>query len=122
MDYISQYITDIRHVSGEDNVVADALSRINEIMDGFDADTLPRIDEVEDSVVVDAPSRVEEVTITLNFQSLAASQRDDLELKDIYNHRQTGFQLQIIRIPGTDAKVFQDTSMVSPKPFLNKPF
>ena len=31
LDYISQFTTDIRHVSGEDNVVADALSRVEAI-------------------------------------------------------------------------------------------
>lgn len=29
LDFIGQYTTDIRHISGEDNVVADALSRIS---------------------------------------------------------------------------------------------
>jgi hypothetical protein len=31
LDYISQFTTDIRHISGQDNVVADALSRIESI-------------------------------------------------------------------------------------------
>ena len=36
LDFISQFSTDIRHVSGEENVVADALSRIEEIEPAFD--------------------------------------------------------------------------------------
>jgi cleavage and polyadenylation specificity factor subunit 1 len=31
LDYVSQFTTDIRHISGQDNVVADALSRIESI-------------------------------------------------------------------------------------------
>lgn len=31
LDFIAQYTTDIRHISGSDNVVADALSRISSI-------------------------------------------------------------------------------------------
>jgi len=31
LDYISQFTTDLRHIAGADNVVADALSRIEEV-------------------------------------------------------------------------------------------
>lgn len=31
LDYISQFTTDIRHISGKDNIVADALSRVDEL-------------------------------------------------------------------------------------------
>ena len=51
LDFISQFTTDIRHISGEDNIVADALSRI---------------DELES---------------TLNYEAFAASQQDDEELQ-----------------------------------------
>lgn len=36
LDYISQYTTDIRHVSGKDNVVADALSRVTAVSEAID--------------------------------------------------------------------------------------
>lgn len=51
LDFIGQFTTDIRHVSGEDNVVADALSR------------------------------VEGVGHTFDFEALAAAQREDEELQ-----------------------------------------
>ena len=51
LDFISQFTTDIRHVSGKDNVVADALSR------------------------------VEEIETTLNFEAVSAAQNDDEELQ-----------------------------------------
>jgi hypothetical protein len=31
LDYISQFTTDLRHIAGADNVVADALSRVEEV-------------------------------------------------------------------------------------------
>lgn len=31
LDFISQFTTDIRHISGKDNMVADALTRIEEL-------------------------------------------------------------------------------------------
>lgn len=40
LDFISQFTTEIRHVSGQDNVVADALSRIEEISTSFDYQAL----------------------------------------------------------------------------------
>lgn len=40
LDYISQFTTDIRHISGKDNVVADPLSRIEELQMPIDLDVL----------------------------------------------------------------------------------
>lgn len=40
LDYISQFSTDIRYVSGEENVVADTLSRIEEIEEPLDLQAL----------------------------------------------------------------------------------
>ena len=51
LDFIGQFTTDIRHISGKDNVVADALSR------------------------------VEELAASIDFAALAASQQSDKELK-----------------------------------------
>lgn len=42
LDYISQFTTDIRHISGRDNVVADTLSRIEEIQPAIDYDELAK--------------------------------------------------------------------------------
>lgn len=51
LDFIGQFTTDIRHVSGKDNVVADALSRVDEIR------------------------------ATIDYHQLAQSQRSDEELR-----------------------------------------
>lgn len=40
LDYISQFTTDIRHISGKHNVVADTLSRIDELQRTIDYDQL----------------------------------------------------------------------------------
>lgn len=40
LDFISQFSTDIRFISGEENVVADSLSRIDAITDGLDLQAL----------------------------------------------------------------------------------
>jgi hypothetical protein len=40
LDFISQFTTDIRHISGKNNVVADTLSRIEELQMLIDLDLL----------------------------------------------------------------------------------
>lgn len=40
LDYISQFTTDIRYISGKDNVVADTLSRVEELQQPIDLDLL----------------------------------------------------------------------------------
>lgn len=45
LDFIAQFTTDLRHISGQDNVVADALSRIEEITTVIDYEALARDQE-----------------------------------------------------------------------------
>jgi len=55
LEFIGQFSTDFRHVSGQDSVVADALSRVDSIM------------------------------TPLDYGALASSQNQDVELQDILN-------------------------------------
>ena len=52
LSFISEFTTDIRHVSGKDNIVADALSRatINALHTGVDYDTMAECQEKDSSV------------------------------------------------------------------------
>lgn len=45
LDYIAQFTTDLRYISGQENVVADALSRIEEISPSLDYQELARSQE-----------------------------------------------------------------------------
>lgn len=56
LDYISQFTTDLKHISGKDNLVADTLSRI------------------------------EELELSIDFSKLALSQESDPELKELLEH------------------------------------
>lgn len=92
LDFIGQFSTDIQHISGKDNVVADALSRID---------------------AVDAP---------LDFEALAASQQDDQELQELRQRNDSGLILRQVNIPGSNTAIFCDVSTQIVRPYLTAPF
>ncbi|CAH2097753.1 unnamed protein product [Euphydryas editha] len=50
LDYISQFTTDIRHISGKSNVVADTLSRVDELSMSIDYDQLASSQAVDEEL------------------------------------------------------------------------
>jgi cleavage and polyadenylation specificity factor subunit 1 len=50
LDYIAQFTSDVRHISGQDNVVADALSRVESITAPPSHDALAAMQESDDEV------------------------------------------------------------------------
>lgn len=91
LTFISEYTTDIQHVSGNKNTVADTMSRI------------------------------EEISLPIDYQSLAALQNNDEELRQL-NNRDTALRLEKMTIPGYTDAVYCDTSTTRPRPFLTPPF
>lgn len=47
LDYISQFSTDIQHIAGKDNVVADTLSRVEELQTPVDLDVLAKAQDTD---------------------------------------------------------------------------
>ena len=92
LDFISQFSTDIRHIAGKDNIVADTLSRI------------------------------EELEATIDFKALATSQKNDDELRKIQQNSESTLRIKPIQIPGTNAAVFCDLSTSTARPFVTRPF
>lgn len=90
LDYIAQFTTDIRHISGAENEVADALSLINSIENAID------------------------------YRTLAAAQKDDTELRDVLNSNACTLQLKKIRLPQTKVEVYCDISTETLRPFIPK--
>lgn len=88
LDFISQFSTDIRHVSGADNVVADALSRINEI--NFSS---------------------------ANFEDMAKAQKCDEELKNILSDAKTSLQLRRLNI-SPNVELYCDVSNDKVRPYV----
>ncbi|CAB3374465.1 Hypothetical predicted protein [Cloeon dipterum] len=90
LDFISQFSMDIRFVPGKDNLVADALSRIE-------------IEAVE--------------KLPVNFGNLAQSQNEDPELQELLKGG-TAPQLQPVPIPNTNLIIISDSSTGRARPFL----
>lgn len=89
LSFISQFTTDIRHISGSANIVADTMSR------------------------VDALSAAN----SIDLHTLATDQKNDNELRELLDNNQS-LQLELIPVPGSDVKIYCDTSSKSPRPYV----
>jgi hypothetical protein len=89
LDYISQFTSDIRHISGSRNQIADALSR----------------------------AHINQVTHTkFDLQIIAQSQKDDTELSQLRSHPTMKFvEVPLLHC---DSKIVCDTSTGNPRPFV----
>lgn len=92
LDYISQFSTDIRHVSGKSNIVADSLSRIASISGGLD------------------------------YKELAADQERDPELEELLKSTSTGLQLKRLHFPPGNVEIYCDVSTQTARPYITKDF
>ncbi|GFS45527.1 transposon Ty3-I Gag-Pol polyprotein [Trichonephila inaurata madagascariensis] len=88
LDFISQFSTDIRHVSGSDNSVADALSRINALN-----------------------------LSTTDLQHLADSQTKDEELKTLISSYDLSIKLKPLKM-GNALEIFCDVSREKVRPYV----
>lgn len=90
LDYISQFCTDIQHISGAENVVADTLSRLNSV-------NLPSID----------------------FGDLAKAQQTDEELRELLENSNHSLRLQP-RTVNPHLELYCDTSHNVVRPYVPK--
>lgn len=92
LDFIGQFTTDIQHISGKDNEVADALSRI------------------------------ESITSAIDYNELAISQSSDKELKELLTASDTSLQLKRVNWVNSDVQVYCDIGTGRIRPFITTPF
>ena len=88
LDFISQFSTEITHVKGQDNVVADALSRIN---------------------AIDMPT-------TLSLERIQEEQQQDQELKQILNGTTSLHLQKLTTQPGVS--IYCDISTGTIRPYI----
>lgn len=92
LSFISEYTTNIQHISGKDNIVADTLSRIEAM---FNADQV-------------------------NFEELALSQQNDGEIRDV--EQNSSLQLKLIQLPNTQVSLWCDVSTTRVRPYITPLF
>ena len=90
LDYISQFTTDIRHVKGDDNPAADALSRIAALQ--------------------------QDKTPVVNFQQMAAAQHQHADLLK-FQSSSSSLTLKIVPFPSSDILIVCDMSTGTLHPF-----
>ena len=91
LDYISQYTTDIRHVTGKENVVADALSRVE--------------------TIVRPPDHM----------ALENAQEQDPELKELLDSRSCALQLRKVHFPEVNINLYCDITGREVRPYVPEP-
>ncbi|GFX98051.1 retrovirus-related Pol polyprotein from transposon 412 [Trichonephila clavipes] len=91
LDFISQFSTDVRHINGTRNAVADVLSRIevNQISNSF-----------------------------LDFEALSKAQLEDNELQSFQNDEKSSLVFKRVLSPVSATELICDTSTGSPRPFV----
>ena len=94
LDFISQFTSDIRHVKGKDNPVADALSRMD-----VNAVTVP--------------------PLHIDYALIATAQQNDPDLSQLNS---TSLHLQALPLPDSTDTILCDMSTASPRPYIPKHF
>ena len=94
LDYISQFTSVIRHVHGVDNVVADALSRVetNALLSG----TPP----------------------VLDFDAMAMAQQEDRQIHALQSSPSSSLQIQPMPLLPSGSSILCDTSTGTPRPLV----
>lgn len=92
LEYIGQFVTEIKHVAGRDNIVADTLSRVEAIT---------------------CPSPI-------NYEELAQTQTQDEELKQISNDDR--YMFKRIKLPETNKRIYCEMSSGTARPYLPAAF
>lgn len=92
--YISEFTTSIQYISGDNNKIADALSRV---------------------ATVDCPT-------VINFDELAQSQEHDDNIPELLKCTNSHFQLKKKRLPTCEEYIYCDVSNNKIRPYLTEPF
>lgn len=92
LDFISQFTSDIQHISGVDNVVADTFSRVDEIC----------------------------IPESIDYSKIADAQSTDSDLKSVLEGG-TSLKLEKLPIAfGSNKEIYCDTSLSKNRPFIPK--
>ena len=89
LDFVTQFSSDVRHVSGSENVVADALSRVDSIFGQPDV---------------------------INLEALAAAQQSEVNSEQL--RQNTSLKISILPLPTSSGDIICDTTLSHPRPIV----
>lgn len=89
LSFIAQFTTDIQHIAGSANIVADALSRVD----------------------------VMSIVHSVDYGQLALSQESDPELQQLLRS-ESSLQLNKVSVPGFEIDLYCDTASATPRPYV----
>ena len=95
LDFIAQFTSDIRHIKGEDNSVADALSR----QWGIDALSVVGVGGID-------------------FEQMAVAQKEDTEIKHLMSSKFCSLTIKPILLQSSDIVLLCDISTGVPRPLV----
>ena len=90
LEFISQFTLEIQHISGKDNIVADTLSRLEEIR----------------------------ISSQIDYEALAKAQETDEELKEIITSQNSSLKIEKFPIFGSHLELYCDVSTKTKRPFI----
>ena len=96
LDYISQFTTNIAHITGSENPVADTLSRM-------------------EANAVTVPPTI------IDFKAIALAQTDDAELKQL-TESNSWLSLKTVPVPTANVTMLCDMSTGTPRPYIPQKF
>lgn len=102
MSYIAEFTTDVQHIRGKFNIVADALSRVDSVHQNHKADS----DDIN----------LSNHDISGDFEQLALDQLSASEEMDAYRAANTGLVLQELQVG--KSKLLCDISTATPRPIV----
>lgn len=92
LDYIAQFSTDINHIAGKENIVADSLSRIEEIS-----------------------------TKGIDYSKLCQQQQQDIEIKELIN-KDGPYSIKLLNFPLGNYQIYCDVSQGTIRPYIPSTF
>lgn len=95
--FISEFTTDIRFIKGQENIVADTLSRLH----------------IDASFIEHPP---------LDYSALSASQKNDSELQTLLSSSSCSLELQEVQTDLSSPTLVCDVSTGQPRPYLTRDF
>ena len=90
IDFIAQFTSDIRHISGKNNIIADAFSRVDML-------TFPSI---------------------IPYEQISNAQMNDSELQEYLGGKESSMKLEKINSPFLNSSIICDTSTGKPRPYI----